>query len=93
MKIRWDERKAVLNREKHGLELVDFSRFEWTTAIFRPTYSSMYGGHRLRATGILDGDLVTAVLGGLGTEAISLISLRRASRAERREYEQSREGS
>ena len=58
------------------------------TAQIKVSYSSVDGRQRLVATSFLDGSLVTLVFSLLGTEAISLISLRTASRSERRLYAQ-----
>jgi hypothetical protein len=46
------------------------------------------GRARFAAIGLLDGDLVTLVFAPLGTEAVSAISLRKASRKERNRYAQ-----
>jgi uncharacterized DUF497 family protein len=90
MWIDWDDAKRHTNVEAHGLDFPQILHFRWSTAIFRPTYAGKHGNARFKTTGFLHGDLVTAVFGGLGSEGLSLISLRRASRSERREYEQAR---
>ena len=86
MKITWDETKRLRNVETHGMDFESVRGFEWDSAILRPAHSSSQGGRRFKAIGFLEDDLVTAVFSGLGSEALSLISLRRASRSERREY-------
>ena len=86
MKITWDEPKRLRNLETHAMDFESIHGFEWASAILRPTHSGAQGGRRFKAIGFLEDDLITAVFSGLGSEAVSLISLRRASRAERLEY-------
>lgn len=87
--IVWDEPKRRRNVETHGLDFVDArDRFVWDGALILPTYPSRHGTPRFAATGYLDGDLVTLVFAPLGTEALSFISLRPASRRERRGYDE-----
>ena len=88
MKVVWDEAKRRRNVEAHGLDFADAEdRFAWETALILPTYSGRFGARRFTATGLLDGRLVTLVFAPLGTQGLSLISLRPASRRERRGYE------
>jgi uncharacterized DUF497 family protein len=92
MKIVWDEPKRQGNIRDHGLDFADAEeRFEWDDAIIRETYPSRHGGRRLKAIGFLDGNLVALVFAPLGSEALSFISLRPASRKERNAYDQSQE--
>lgn len=57
-------------------------------AMIRASYPGPDGRPRFIAIGPLDDRLVTVVFSPLGTEGFSLISLRPASRKERRLYEQ-----
>ncbi|MPZ57187.1 MAG: hypothetical protein GEU91_11965 [Rhizobiales bacterium] len=84
MKIVWDEPKRQANVVTHGLDLADAESFDWETAIVVPGHPSKDGSRRFRAIGWLGHELVTLVFSPLGTEAISVISLRPASRAERK---------
>lgn len=89
----WDEAKRARNLrpppEGHGLDFADArDRFEWETAKIFPTYPSRTGRARFLAVGLLDGALVTLVFSPLGTEAVSAISLRIASRKERSAYDE-----
>lgn len=79
MKIVWDETKRQSNIAKHGLDFaaltVEF--FEVSTV-----FPSRAG--RAVAVGWLNGDLIVAVVfKPLGAEALSVISMRPASRKER----------
>lgn len=85
----WDEPKRLSNLRDHGL---DFARvqhgFEWDGALIRRSYPGNRGEPRFAATSLMHGDLVTLIFSPLGSEALSLISLRRASRKERKLYAQ-----
>jgi uncharacterized DUF497 family protein len=84
MKIVWDEPKRQANIVTHGLDLADAESFDWETAIVVPGHAGKDGRPRFRAIGRLGNELVTLVFSPLGTEAVSAISLRPASRAERK---------
>ena len=61
--------------------------FDFDTAARAPAQPSRTGRTRYRLVGELDGELVVvAVVSPLGTEAISLIRLRRATARERDRY-------
>ena len=68
----------------HGLDLADAESFDWETAIVVPGHAGKDGRPRFRAIGWLGRELVTLVFSPLGTEAVSVMSLRPASRAERK---------
>lgn len=88
MDVIWDEPKRQTNIATHGFDFADArDRFEWATARIARSYPSRRGGSRFIAVGYLDDSLVALVFSPLGTEAISAISLRPASRKERRRYE------
>jgi uncharacterized DUF497 family protein len=84
MKVLWDEPKRLANMARHGLDLADAESFDWDTAIVVPGHPGSDGRQRFRAIGWLGGDLVTMVFSPLGSEAVSIISLRPASRSERK---------
>ncbi len=87
MEIVWDEPKRITNLKIHGLDFAEVEDgFEFAEALIAPSYESEHGGSRFIAVGMLDGDLVSLVFAPLGTEAISLISLRPASKRERKAY-------
>jgi uncharacterized DUF497 family protein len=90
MKIVWDEPKRQANMATHGLDLADAESFDWDAAIVVPGHRSRDGRPRYRAIGRLGRDLVALVFSPLGSEAVSVISLRRASRAERKFYDKAK---
>jgi uncharacterized protein len=87
MKFVWDELKRQRNIETHGLDFIDVrERFEFSSALIEQTYPSADGRTRFKAIGSIDDDLYVVVFSLLGTEAVSIISFRPASRKERSQY-------
>ena len=79
MKIVWDEIKRKTNLLKHGLDFADLDPDFFAEAL---VVRSREG--RFVAVGEFKGQFVTAVVfRRLGTEAVSIISMRPASRRER----------
>lgn len=77
--ITWDEPKRQANIAKHGLDFSDLTSAFFLSAFVRPAREG-----RSLAIGELDGEVVIAVVfRPLGSEAVSVISMRRASRKER----------
>lgn len=79
MKIVWDEPKRLTNLKKHGLDFGSLTVEFFETSIISPARQDRY-----LAVGELNGVLAIAtVFRPLGSEAISVISMRRASKIER----------
>ncbi|GJD94804.1 BrnT family toxin [Methylobacterium iners] len=87
--IVWDEAKRIANLAKHGLDFAVFEdSFDFETSVNRPARPSRTGRLRTKLIGMLEGRLVVAaIVSPLGTEALAIISLRRASASERMLYE------
>ncbi len=81
MNFIWDETKRAANLEKHGL---DFGAID--EAFFEDAIIKAARGERFQAVGTLSGVsvVVSGIFSRLGTEAISIISLRRANKKERK---------
>ncbi|HEY5205683.1 MAG TPA: BrnT family toxin [Roseiarcus sp.] len=79
MKIVWDEPKRLLNLAKHDLDFADLDIDFFSEAALGPTDKC-----RFVAIGDWAGIAITVVFRPLGAEAISVISMRPASRKERR---------
>lgn len=80
MKIVWDEPKRETNIAKHGLDFADL-----TLEFFRDAKVGPAKADRFVAVGELNGQTVVAVVfRPLGSEALSVISVRPASTKERR---------
>jgi uncharacterized protein len=78
MRIVWDEPKRLANLDKHGM---DFTRL--TLGFFEGALVYQGNAGRFVAIGKLSAGAVTVIFRPLGTEAISLISMRPASAKER----------
>ena len=88
MRVVWDEPKRESNLAKHGLDFADArDRFVFEDSVILASRAGSDGRPRFLSIGPLDGRVVAVVISPLGSEALSLISLRPASRRERRIYE------
>lgn len=90
LEFEWDDQKAAANLAKHG---VDFAA---AAAVFRDPFafdtedrSMDYGEIRRRIIGLGNGRFLTVIYTERG-ETIRLISARKATRPERREYDDAR---
>ena len=85
MRIIIDEPKRLSNLRKHGLDMADFAEgFDFDSAKQFPAYPSRTGRTRFGLIGWFNGAVVVAaIVSPLGTEALSLVSLRIASQQER----------
>ncbi|WP_210049742.1 BrnT family toxin [Neorhizobium petrolearium] len=82
MEIVWDEPKRLVNLEKHGLDFADL-RFEFfLTGVTMPARDG-----RSKAVGRLRDGTIVVIYVTLGSEAISVISMRPARRDERSSLE------
>ena len=78
MRIAFDPAKRRTNLEKHGLDFADLDEAFFLNSTVMPAKQG-----RFMATGDLGPTVVTVVFAPLGTEAISIVSMRYASRKER----------
>lgn len=81
MEITYDEAKRLSNIKKHGLDFAELDLDFFDEALVDATHSG-----RWKAIGVFRDGMLAVVFATLGSEAISLISMRAASRAERRLY-------
>jgi uncharacterized protein len=82
--ILWDEPKRQKNIEKHGLDFASLEIEFFETAPVAPAKSN-----RLKAINVFSDGTIAAIFATLGSEAISVVSMRPASKHERKLYEQS----
>jgi len=75
----WDEVKRRANIAKHGLDFADL-----TIGFFATAISIDAGDGRRKAVGRFADGTIVVVYVELGTQGIGVISMRRASRKERR---------
>jgi len=82
MEILWDEPKRQANLKKHGLDFAELDLAFFEGAVLYPARSP-----RLRAIGLFGDRMITVIFRPLGSEAVSVISMRPASIVERRLYD------
>jgi uncharacterized protein len=81
MQILWDEPKRLANPDKHGLDFADLNEAFFDSALILPSHNKHW-----RSIGKTIRGVVVVVFVTLGKEAVSVISMRPASRSERRLY-------
>lgn len=90
LNFEWDEQKATSNLAKHGISFVDASAvFDDPFALDTEERSINYGEVRRRIIGLGQGRFLTVIYTERG-DMIRLISARKATRPERREYDDAR---
>ncbi|GLR94733.1 MULTISPECIES: BrnT family toxin [Bradyrhizobium] len=83
MKIVWDEPKRLANLDKHGLDFADLDETFFDTALVIPSHNK---SRRWIAIGANIRGIIVVVFARLGREGVSIISMRPASRSERKLY-------
>jgi uncharacterized protein len=78
MKIVWVEIKRRTNVHKHGMDFADIDLEFFARATIYPAKMG-----RLAAVGNISGVMATVIFARLGSEAISIVSMRAASAKER----------
>ncbi|OJT96397.1 MAG: hypothetical protein BGN83_21935 [Rhizobium sp. 63-7] len=78
MRIAWDEHKRLANIEKHGLDFAQLSAEFFLASVTVPAKRG-----RLKAIGRLPDGAVAVIFVTLGSEALSIISMRPARNDER----------
>jgi uncharacterized DUF497 family protein len=81
MKIAWDEPKRLANLDKHGLDFADLNETFFDTALVLPSHTKRWRGIGKNIRGV-----IVVVFVPLGKEAVGVISMRPASRYERKLY-------
>ena len=79
MRILWDEPKRIRNIAKHGLDFASLNEAFFAAAVILPAKAA-----RWMAVGQLEDGSIVVIFATLGSEAISLISMRPANKTERR---------
>ncbi len=79
MEIVWDEPKRLKNLAERGLDFADITPEFFEGSLVMPARLGRY-----RAIGWFEDRPLAVIFRPLGTEGLSVISMRRASRAERR---------
>lgn len=85
MQFEWDEKKARSNKAKHGIDFELAPLFEFDNAVVTVDDDINYGEERLKAIGIIYGNIHVMVYTET-KDVVRVISLRRATRKEARDY-------
>jgi uncharacterized protein len=86
-RFEWDETKNRSNIRKHGLDFADAVEMFNGPMFVRPDSREDYGEPRWIGSGMINGRLVFTAFTQRSGNTIRIISLRKASREERKEYE------
>ena len=90
MKLEWDEVKNERNVRKHGFDFADAERiFAGASPLFvRLDTRESYGEDRWQGIGLLDGAVVVVIVfTEPRTNIVRIISMRKATKKERTDYE------
>lgn len=90
MEIVFDQKKDAANKKKHGISLRRVDDFDFDDALFKIDDRKDYGEIRIRAIGFLEARLYTLIFVDTEDGNIRAISLRKATKHEAKEYEESR---
>jgi uncharacterized DUF497 family protein len=85
MNYEFDSAKDENNLDKHGLSLADVEGFEWETAVVREDTRKQYAEQRFEAAGFI-GERLHVMIYCLRSNAIRVISLRKANAREVKRY-------
>lgn len=83
MRIVWDEPKRLANLDKHGLDFADLNETFFDNALVLPSHNK---SKRWVVVGASVRGVIVVVFARLGREGVSIISMRSASRSERKLY-------
>ena len=81
MQIVWDEPKRLANIDKHGLDFADLNEAFFADVLVLPARH-----RRFRGIGASTRGVICVVFARLGSEGVSVISMRPADARERRLY-------
>jgi len=87
VRFQWDPKKNRDNVRKHGLDFADASEVFEGPLLAHPDTREDYGEERWLGIGRIRGRVVAVVFATIGTDTIRFISLRKADRRERAQYE------
>ncbi len=87
MDLEWDEAKNRANIRKHGFDFSDAEEIFRGGVFYEPDTREDYGEKRWAGLGMIRGRVAHVVFVERDQETIRVISLRKASRRECKEYE------
>jgi uncharacterized protein len=86
MKFEWDEAKNLTNIRKHGFDFADAEEIFRGLVIAEPDTHEDFGEERWRGLGTIGGRIVQVVFCERASETVRIISLRKATSRESKEY-------
>ena len=86
MRFEWDERKNQANIRKHGLDFADVEEIFRGGLLADPDTREDYGEKRWSGLGTISGRIVKVVFVEREQGILRIISLRKATRREQKEY-------
>ena len=87
MKFEWDEAKNRSNMRKHAFDFADAEEMFHGVLVVEPDTREDYGERRWIGLGVVRGRLAHVVFAERDLEIIRIISLRKATSREQKEYE------
>jgi uncharacterized protein len=87
MQFEWNEAKNRANVRKHGFHLSDAPEMFAGPFLARPDMREDYGEERWIGVGVTRGRVAFVAFAVVSEETIRIISLRKATNEERKEYE------
>jgi hypothetical protein len=87
-KFEWNEAKNRANIQKHGLDFADAEEMFRGGFFYEPDTREDYGEARSAGFGMIRGRIAYVVFAERGAGTVRIISLRKASRRECKEYEE-----
>ncbi|SRR5579862_8910369 len=87
MRFEWDEEKDRTNVRKHGFQLAEAAEMFRGIFLVRPDTREEYGEERWLGIGMTKGRVAFVAFAQDSQHTIRIISLRKASHEERKEYE------
>ncbi len=90
MRLEWDENKNRENLQKHGFDFADAWQLFYNPLLVQPDIRKAYGEDRWIGIGTMNnGIIVVFVFTKRNNEITRIISMRKASKKERKNYEKS----
>ena len=87
MKFESDETKNLANIRKHGFDFTDVEEMFRGVVLAHPDLRHDYGEDRWVGLGFIRGCIVQVVFTELGLDTLRIISLRKATKRERKEFD------
>ena len=86
-RFEWDENKNRRNIRKHGFDFADAEEMFRGMLLFHPDTRKEYGESRWIGIGTIRGSAAVVAFTERGPHTVRIISLRKANRRERKQYE------